>query len=190
MQQNELATMPISDCIVMVRSHNPFYAKKYPAFDHPNFRFTGLSDDNNRADIRQIRSVTVAEFEAEEKMKRAEAFRQAKGMRFEELVKALCNMWFTPQIRVYEDADGIYTSTKEIFKEAMRLLRVRLPKYDIIEITEGEILKISADGIISRDKYTVHDDFFGYHWGGYYGWGWSGSASTSRSPSVEEHHNT
>ena len=71
MQQNELATMPISDCIVMVRSHNPFYAKKYPAFDHPNFRFTGLSDDANRADITQIRSVTAAEFETEQKAQRA-----------------------------------------------------------------------------------------------------------------------
>ena len=80
----------------------------------------------------------------------------------------------------------IYTSTKEILKEAMRLLRVRLPKYDIIEITEGEILKISADGIISRDKYTVHDDFFGCRWGGYYGCGWSGSASTSRSVAAED----
>ena len=82
----------------------------------------------------------------------------------------------------------IYTSTKEIFKEAMRLLHVRLPKYDIIEITEGEILKISADGIISRDKYTVHDDFFGCRWGEYYGcgWGWSGSASTSRSVAADD----
>ena len=31
-----------------------------------------------------------------------------KGMRFEELVKACCKMWFTPQIRVYEDANGIF----------------------------------------------------------------------------------
>ena len=76
MQQNELATMPISDCIVMVRSHNPFYVQKYPAFDHPNFRFTGLADDENRADIRQIHSVTVAEFEAEHRAQRAEVIQQ------------------------------------------------------------------------------------------------------------------
>lgn len=78
MQQNELATMPISDCIVMIRSKDPVYAAKYPAFDHPNFRFTGLSDDENRADIRQIHSVTVAEFEAEQKAKRAEVIRQIR----------------------------------------------------------------------------------------------------------------
>ena len=78
MQQNELATMPISDCIVMIRSKDPVYAAKYPAFDHPNFRFTGLADDANRADIRQIHSVTVAEFEAEQNAKRAEVFRQIR----------------------------------------------------------------------------------------------------------------
>ncbi len=78
MQQNELATMPISDCIVMIRSKDPVYAAKYPAFDHPNFRFTGLSDDEKRADIRLIHSVTVAEFEAEQKAKRAEVFRQIR----------------------------------------------------------------------------------------------------------------
>ncbi len=37
-----------------------------------------------------------------------------KGMRFEELVKACCNMWFRPQIRVYEDADGIF---RELYEE-------------------------------------------------------------------------
>ena len=78
MQQNELATMPISDCIVMIRSKDPVYAAKYPAFDHPNFRFTGLADDANRADIRQIHSVTVAEFEAEQTAKRAEVIRQIR----------------------------------------------------------------------------------------------------------------
>ena len=81
MQQNELATMPISDCIVMIRSKDPVYAAKYPAFDHPNFRFTGLSDDENRADITQIRSVTVAEFETEQKAKRAAVIKQYEAAR-------------------------------------------------------------------------------------------------------------
>lgn len=79
MQQNELATMPISDCIVMIRSKDPAYAAKYPAFDHPNFRFTGLSDDENRADITQIHSVSVAEFEAEQKAQRSKAIQQYKA---------------------------------------------------------------------------------------------------------------
>lgn len=44
------------------------------------------------------------------------------GMRFEELVRALCNMWFNPQERVYEDADGIFEElhTELIEEEIMR----------------------------------------------------------------------
>ena len=79
MQPNEIATMPISDCICLERSLDPIYAKKYGAFDHPNFRFTGLADDENRADITQIRSVSVAEFEAEQKAQRAKAIQQYKA---------------------------------------------------------------------------------------------------------------
>ena len=48
-----------------------------------------------------------------------------KGMRFEELVKALCNMWFTPQIRVYEDADGIFQQLHEEIVEE-EIIRQRL----------------------------------------------------------------
>jgi glucosamine 6-phosphate synthetase-like amidotransferase/phosphosugar isomerase protein len=82
----------------------------------------------------------------------------------------------------------IYTSTKEIFKEAMRQLRFRLPKFDVIDVKEGEIVKIAADGNITRDKYTVQDDFFDYRWNGYfgYGWGWSGSASDCRSAAAAD----
>ena len=104
MQQNELATMPISDCIVMIRSKDPVYATKYPAFDHPNFRFTGLSDDENRADIRQIHSVTVAEFEAEQKAKRAEVFRQIKeAARAEKLAEK-------PDTVIFKAAEPVVTA--------------------------------------------------------------------------------
>ena len=80
MQPNEIATMPISDCICLERSLDPIYAKKYGAFDHPNFRFTGLADDANRADITLIRSVTVAEFMAEQKAQRAKAIQQYQAV--------------------------------------------------------------------------------------------------------------
>ena len=80
MQPNEIATMPISDCICLERSLDPIYAKKYGAFDHPNFRFTGLADDANRADITLIRSVTVADFMAEHKAQRAKAIQQYQAV--------------------------------------------------------------------------------------------------------------
>ena len=99
------------------------------------------------------------------------------------------NLWFvkgeSPLYLVHFPTLGlyIYTSTKEIFKEAMRLLRVRLPKGEVVEVDEGEILKISADGTITCDRYTVHDDYFVSRWGGYFGcdWGWAGTSQGSRS---------
>lgn len=39
MMPNEISTMPISDCILLIRSHNPFYCKKYPLENHPNYAF-------------------------------------------------------------------------------------------------------------------------------------------------------
>ena len=40
-------------------------------------------------------------------------FFQYKGMRFEEWLRAIVNMWFTPQVRVYEDAGDIYGTLHE-----------------------------------------------------------------------------
>ena len=58
-----------------------------------------------------------------------------KGMRFEELVKALCNMWFRPQIRVYEDADGIFQQIQEelIVEE---IVRQRIANGDYEEVVK------------------------------------------------------
>ena len=51
------------------------------------------------------------------------------GMRFEELVKALCNMWFHPQIRIYEDADGVFQQLQEELIEE-EVVRQRLNNGD------------------------------------------------------------
>ena len=63
MQPDEIATMPISDCIVKMRSHNPFYCKKYPIENHPNYDFLGDADENNMFDIKTVNAVTVEEYE-------------------------------------------------------------------------------------------------------------------------------
>lgn len=64
MQPNEISTMPISDCIVMIRSHNPFYCTKYPIEKHPNYKFLEDYDKANAFDVSKIKSVTVEEFQA------------------------------------------------------------------------------------------------------------------------------
>ena len=55
------------------------------------------------------------------------------GMRFEELVRALCNMWFNPQDRVYEDADGIFQQILEKLIEE-EIVRQRIENGDYEEV--------------------------------------------------------
>ena len=53
------------------------------------------------------------------------------GMRFEELVKALCNMWFNPQERVYEDADGFFQQLhEEMIEEEIVRQRIANGEYE------------------------------------------------------------
>ena len=57
------------------------------------------------------------------------------GMRFEELVRALCNMWFNPQERVYEDADGIFQQIQEELIEE-EIVRQRIANGDYEEVVK------------------------------------------------------
>ena len=57
------------------------------------------------------------------------------GMRFEELVRALCNMWFNPQERIYEDADGIFEDLHtELIEE--EIVRQRIANGDYEEVVK------------------------------------------------------
>ena len=68
----------------------------------------------------------------------------------------------------------VYSSTKEIMSAAFKQMSVRFPKYEVIEVIEGELLRISPDGKISRDRYTVQPDYTIYnsHWFSSYLCGW------------------
>jgi len=57
----------------------------------------------------------------------------------------------------------IYSSTKEILTSAFRQMPVRFPQHEVIAVTEGELLRISADGKITRSCYTVQDDYCIYN---------------------------
>ena len=61
----------------------------------------------------------------------------------------------------------VYTSTREIMNAAFRQMPVRFPQYEVITVNEGELLRISADGTIERDRFTMHDDFT--YFGRWYG---------------------
>lgn len=64
MTQDEIKTMPNSDCLALLQFHNPFYCEKFHIEEHPNYRF--LADGGNgEFNVSEIRSVTVQEFEAQ-----------------------------------------------------------------------------------------------------------------------------
>ena len=70
----------------------------------------------------------------------------------------------------------LYTSTQDIMTEALRSLHLRLPKHEVIETAEGDLLRIAPDGMISRDRFTLHEDDLYTHWFGrsyYYGYGFN-----------------
>ncbi len=54
--------MPISECIVRIRSHNPFYCTKYPIEKHPNYKFLEDYDKANAFDVKTVHAVTLQEF--------------------------------------------------------------------------------------------------------------------------------
>lgn len=71
MQPNEVATMPISDCIVRIRSHNPFYCTKYPIENHLNYKFLEDYDKANAFDVKTVHAVTLREFMEENAKKQS-----------------------------------------------------------------------------------------------------------------------
>ena len=66
MTQDELQKMPSDKCIVMIRSHNPFYCGKYPLQKHPNFKFTEDFDNKKAFNKLSINVKTLTEFMAEQ----------------------------------------------------------------------------------------------------------------------------
>ena len=47
----------------------------------------------------------------------------------------MCNMWFRPQIRVYEDADGIFQQLHEEIIE-QEIVRQRIDSGEYVEVEE------------------------------------------------------
>ena len=70
LQTNELNKLAIDDCLVLMRSHNPFYCKKYPLEQHPNYQLLGGSGSLIPPfKVAKVHSVTYEEFEASEQAK-------------------------------------------------------------------------------------------------------------------------
>ena len=68
----------------------------------------------------------------------------------------------------------VYSSTKEIMVAAFKQIPAQFPKYEVIPVSEGELLRIAPNGKITRSSYTVQPDYSSYrnHWFGSYLCGW------------------
>ena len=64
----------------------------------------------------------------------------------------------------------VYSSTKEIMSAAFKQIPAQFPKYEVIDLKEGELLRIAPNGKIIRSCYTVQDDYTLYS-GRWYGLG-------------------
>lgn len=70
-----------------------------------------------------------------------------------------------PSLGIY-----VYSSTKEIMATAFKQIPAQFPKYEVIPISEGELLRIAPNGKITRSTYTVQNDYTIYdrRWFGSY----------------------
>ena len=64
----------------------------------------------------------------------------------------------------------IYSSTAEIMKEALRHIPLFQGYHEVVPINGGEIVRISPDGIIERETFTMHEDFYSLYQPYWYDW--------------------
>lgn len=69
MQINELSTLPIDECIIMMRSHNPFHSKKYPLESHLNYKWLKFTNKDMEFDVENVKAVSVKELLKSDKEK-------------------------------------------------------------------------------------------------------------------------
>ncbi len=62
LQPNEVGAISIDECIVIMRSHNPFYLKKYQLKSHPNYAF--LADAAQTDEEKEERTFQVSSIHA------------------------------------------------------------------------------------------------------------------------------
>lgn len=164
MQPNELATMPISDCIVLIRSHDPMYDQKYPIEQHPNYRFLGDSGSVLPPfDVSRVHAVTYEQFMAEQKVKHekvdtnvnsgktADANTKSKNEPETEPESKTVSAAFKQPDSIQVSADTILASSYEEAAEEMR--------YEEPALIPDEVQYKQSDPKFSIPKPLTSEDF-------------------------------
>lgn len=81
MQPNEIATMPSSDCLVMISGLPSFYVTKYDLESHPNYRFLGLANPDRNYNHTDQKTVTLAEYRKQLQEQKQAAIKAAEENR-------------------------------------------------------------------------------------------------------------
>lgn len=113
---NEIGTMSITDCVLLMRSHNPFYCQKYPIEKHPNYELIGDNNSDNNFDVSKIKAVSFKEIISKEKKVDINInFSKSSSDEVPDSVQNTIETFFkkeeaTVTCDTYEDAEEMYSS--------------------------------------------------------------------------------
>lgn len=173
MQTNEIATMPISDCIVRIRSHNPFYCTKYPIEKHPNYKFLEDYDKSNAFDVKTVHAVTLKDFDEKNKKKEVpENHTQEQDKKIETIFskKEVAEIEFESYEEAELFADNILSdAVSEEYTENDNLpnfgdvsvfesLELGEPVRQRKEVNENEDNSVSEESNIDTDNISFYED--------------------------------
>lgn len=153
MQPNEVATMPVSNCIVRIRSHNPFYCTKYPIEKHPNFKFLEDYDKANAFDVKTVHAVTLNEFvEKNTKSQSSENTELTKNMEHNKKIEIIFSKDDVPEEIEFETYEEAEMFSEEVNSEDFSEEYVDKPEYG--EVSEWESFVLGE----SIKRKEVEDD--------------------------------
>lgn len=153
MQPNEVATMPVSNCIVRIRSHNPFYCTKYPIEKHPNFKFLEDYDKANAFDVKTVHAVTLNEFvEKNTKSQSSENTELTKNMEHNKKIEIIFSKDDVPEEIEFETYEEAEMFAEEVNSEDFSEEYVDKPEYG--EVSEWESFVLGE----SIKRKEVEDD--------------------------------
>ena len=173
MQTNEIATMPISDCIVRIRSHNPFYCTKYPIEKHPNYKFLEDYDKSNAFDVKTVHAVTLKDFDEKNKKKEVpENHTQEQDKKIETIFskKEVAEIEFESYEEAELFADNILSdAVSEEYTEndnspnfgdvsVFESLELGEPVRQRKEVNENEDNSVSEESNIDTDNISFYED--------------------------------
>jgi type IV secretion system protein VirD4 len=180
---NELVTIDISKCVLIIKAHNPFFCTKYPIENHPNYKFLEDFDKKNKFDYSSIKVITLEKFvlENQEKINSTAENNEISESEQERLTKVLqtafeqneleqitSNIFYSEyELESYEDAEIFnneniqdYDYGEEIFSQSNQKFgtSLSLEYYDFDEFISNENSKEQTVFIENSEEMEVKNN--------------------------------